>query len=91
MLLIFSFAADCSNPHCFHHTSRTGITGFIFIFSEMEVIHDEIKTLGMELVQVLHGQGTENGVEAVFIPSFPSSYDLFSEVYNLHADLIAVE
>jgi len=67
------------------------VTGFIFIFSEMEVIHHGIKILGIELVQLLGSQATEDGVEAMFLPSFPLSYYVFSKVYNSHADHFTVE
>ena len=63
------------------------ITGFIIVFTDLDIIHHGVEVLGMDSVRVLHGQMMGNGVEAVFVLSFPLDYDSFKEEYSAWADV----
>jgi len=50
------------------------ITDFVFVFSDYEITHHNVEVQGIERVRVLHGHASENGngMESIYIPSFPS-------------------
>ena len=81
------FAADCSNTHgvdCL--TIAEQVTGFIFVFSDVDIIHHGMEISGMDDVQVLHGWAMDMGVKSVFVPSFASECVGFKDAYSVQAD-----
>ena len=62
-------------------------TGFIFVFTDLDVIHHVVEVMGMDSVRVLHRQMMRNGVEAMFVPSFPLDCDSFKEEYSAWTDI----
>ena len=62
------------------------ITGFIFVFNDVNILENGMEVCGMDIVQVLHGWAMENGIKLVFVPSFASECNGFSESYSVWAD-----
>ena len=51
----FVFDADCSYTHYVLSILPEQVTGFIFIFSYVDVMHHGVEVSGMDFVQVIHG------------------------------------
>jgi hypothetical protein len=70
--------------------STNAVCGMCFVFSDIDVIQKVVEVAGMRLVWLLHGCAKENGVEAVFVPSFPyqcSGYVNFIQCRQMDATL----
>jgi len=63
------------------------ITDFAFVFSNYEITHQNVEVQGIERVRVLHGHASENGMESIYISSFPSKLPSFDAHHNLCADI----
>ena len=66
------------------------MTYFVFVFSDYEIMHQNVEGQGIEWVRVLHGHASigGNGMDSIYIPSFPSQLPSFNSThYNLHADV----
>ena len=64
------------------------MSDFVFVFSDFSIVHQNVEVQGMDMVRVLHGHQSEgNGVETLYVPSFPSECPQFVMAYNLHADI----
>jgi len=94
ILLLMSIVFTCFVPQII----QTGIsfiiqlgmiTDFVFVFSDYEITHQNLEVQGIERVRVLCDCASENGngMESIYIPSFPSQLPSFDMHYNLCADI----
>jgi hypothetical protein len=67
--------------------SVNAVYGLCFVFSDIDVLQKGVEVAGMRLVWLLRGRANENGVEAVFVPSFPCQCSGYFDFYTMRADV----
>ena len=63
------------------------VIGFVFAFSEQDMVANGVEVSGMALVQILQGRLIAGELETVCVPLFPSVHALFHKSYSSQADI----
>ena len=91
ILLLMSIVFTCFVPQII----QTGISFIVqpemitnlSLCSVIMKSHQNVEVQGIERVRVLHGHASENGMESIYISSFPSKLPSFDAHHNLCADI----